>query len=408
MKIHRDPVAFRSVCLCALVILASAFPASAQDFDEGAETARYRFAFIRFTPSVLLSDLGTDSNVFNAWEDPKQDWTAVATPRSDYWMRMGPFRLSGTTAVEYLYFREHGNQRSLNTENKAKLQVPLRRLIPFVSGEHVNTRVRPGYEIDLRARRTENGLAAGADVALPGRTTVGVSARRALVVFDDDQFFRGIDLGQALDRKSEAVSAQLRYRATPLTSFVAVAEYQEIRFNHNSIRDADSRRIAGGVEMKPLAFISGKASVGYRQFSTLSPGLPDYEGVVADIDVQSVVAWTRIGFRLGRDVAYSFEDTDPFFVLTDLGLSITQLVSYSWDIVVRGGTQRLAYRSLSDAGMPRLDNGLVAGGGMGYRVGRTLRVGLDVNYVERRSNIHSDRHYKGLRVGGSVSYGQRQ
>jgi len=55
-----------------------------------------------------------------------------------------------------------------------------------------------------------------------------------------------------------------------------------------------------------------------------------------------------------------------------------------------------------------VDHGARYGAGAGYRIGETLRVGIDVDYYARRSEWQTSREFDGLRVGGSFSYGLQQ
>ncbi len=53
-------------------------------------TGRFRLGFIRFTPSIALTNLGVDTNVFNELEDPKEDFTLSIGPKAEFWSRLGP------------------------------------------------------------------------------------------------------------------------------------------------------------------------------------------------------------------------------------------------------------------------------------------------------------------------------
>jgi hypothetical protein len=57
--------------------------------------------------------------------------------------------------------------------------------------------------------------------------------------------------------------------------------------------------------------------------------------------------------------------------------------------------------SLSD----RVDRVGMLGGGVGYRVGPDVRIGIDVDRERRRSAIEV-REYQGFRTGLSVTYGR--
>ena len=93
--------------------------------------------------------------------------------------------------------------------------------------------------------------------------------------------------------------------------------------------------------------------------------------------------------------------------MTDLSLSATQRITAAWDITARGGWQALDYSRFAAALTPadRVDKGRQYGAGVGYRFGRTVRLGFDAAYYRRRSDVDVGRDYEGFRSGISLSYG---
>jgi hypothetical protein len=403
MQLLQKLIAATATCL--LVALAS--PARGQDLPAPEEAARFRFGPIRFTPVLNITNLGVDSNVFNEADDPKSDTTAVFGPLADYWVKLGRGRLIGQTKLDYFYFREYDTQRSFGTTNRLRLEVPLARLVPFAAGEYTNTRQRTGYEIDARARRTLVGGRAGVDLLLGGRTRLRAVAGAEQNRFSSDDTFLGEALRQRLDRDSNTFGLSVRRDVTPLTTWTVEGEQQHDRFVLSPERDADALRVVTGFEFKPFALISGKALVGYRRFDTTSPAVPDYTGPVASADLGYVLRATRLTARVERDVTYSFEALEPYYLLTDLGFTITQRLTSRWDVVGRAARQVLDYKAVGALTAPgRTDRGRQLGGGVGYHVGEIMRLGLDTEYVSRRSPI-TNRSYDGWRSGLSITYGMK-
>jgi hypothetical protein len=396
--------------VACLLLLFNAYGVSAQEATDGSETARFRVGVLRFTPSIAVSNVGIDNNVFNEVEDPKRDTTAAVGPAAAFWLRLGRARLSGKTSGQYLYFKEYDNQRSWNTDNQARLELPLARITPFLTGAYTNSRDRPGFEIDSRARRHDQTVTGGLDVRLTGKTRFSVTGGQSKLTYAKDATFLGTALADTLDRTTTTEQLQLRSTLTPLTTFVFTSEAIQDRFAVAEDRNADSIRVLAGFELKPFALISGKAAVGFRHFNILSDRTPDYNGVVAAIDARYVLVATQIQAKVNRDITYSFETSEPYYALTDLALTITQRITTAWDVVGRGGRQWLAYRSTaaSAATGGRTDRGDVFGAGIGYRLGETIRIGLDANHYRRRSEAFTERDYQGLRFGASVSYGLPQ
>ncbi|HJR60720.1 MAG TPA: outer membrane beta-barrel protein [Vicinamibacterales bacterium] len=401
---------FRALAL-ACACLGVGVPAAAQEPEDPFETARFRLGPIRFTPAIQITSLGHDSNVFNEAENPKSDTTAAFGPAVELWVRPFGTRFNAKVGGQYLYFKEFDDQRAWNTNNEARWEVPLARLTPFVAGSYVNTRERQGYEIDSRSRRRDDSVTVGSSLRLSGKTALIVSYRQFNVKYDEEESFLGTALANALNRREKTTKVQLRYALTPLTTFVVDTDIGRDRFELTRLRDTDSVRVMPGFELKPLALISGRVFVGYRQFKPLTETLPEYRGVVASVKATYIRSSTRFELKVDRDLAYSYEPTRPYYALLDYGLTVTQRITNAWELVGRGSRQTLAYRmldALDASSIPPGDKGYVYGGGVGYRLGETFRLGLDTNYYTRRSEIEGRRDFEGLRVFGSISYGIQQ
>ncbi len=385
------------VCLAGRVL--------AQDTEDPGASARFRLGPVRFTPTLTFAGPGVDTNVFNEFDQPKQDWTARANPKADWYLRMGRGQLTLSTGVEYQYFAKYDNQRSLNTDNNAKLSFLLGRFTPFVSGSYMNARMRPSYEIDIRARQIGDGASLGSEVRVLNRTTLMLSASRSFVRFDRNDTFLGTSLSDALNRQTDLGRAEVRQRLSSLTTFVVRADATKDRFVVSHFRDSDSTAVMPGLQFKPSALIKGEAFVGYRSFRPLDPAVPRYKGLVASLDLAWVHSGTRLALRLGRDISYSFDSTQPYYLLTDTSVRITQMIGTTWDADGLVGWQRLAYQQNAASAEAPNDSGFHAGGSVGRWFGRNLRLGFEVNEFQRHAGLAGLQDYHSVQAGFSVKYG---
>jgi hypothetical protein len=398
----------RTLILVVVCLLAVIRPdrAAAQIRPDGVDTAPLHLGPVGLTPKLAIRNLGVDTNVFNAAEAPERDATATVAPGVDARLRIGRLHLASETTAEWNYFQQATNERSLNLGEQVRLDVDLFRLVPFATGRYVRTRQRPSLEIDERVLQLRSGGGAG--------VIVRAGARLELEAFVEQE---RLDLGQtrfgsaalagALNRTRREGAVTARYEVTPLTTFVVRASTRHDRFEIARLRDSDSFSLEPGFTFSPSALFSGTASVGFRRFRTLAASAPDYAGLVAAVDLKYVARdMTRFVVAIGRDVEYSFEPAEPFFVSTFSRLEVTQLIGYSWDVVGRGSLATLDYEHL--AGEPvaagRTDRLLGYGVGMGRRFGDSLRIGVDVDVARRTSPLRL-RTYDGMRVGGSITYG---
>lgn len=406
----------RLALLATLVLAGGVTPSRAQGLvqpprlPDPEATGRFRLGFVRFTPSVTITNLGVDTNVFNELEDPDQDFTASFGPKAEFWSRLGPrARIYGSAGLDYQYFREFDSQRSFGTSNVARLEVDLGRLTPFVEGTYTNTRVRPGFEIDARARRENLNTRAGLSARVQSRTRLLAWVRDERYRFDDGEQFQNVDLSIALDRESSGYGAGAHFELTPLTTFVVETEFDKDRFVSSPERDADSVKVLPGFRFKPFALIDGSLFLGYRSFETVRDALPDYRGFIANVSLGYTLRATRVTGNYNRDISYSYETFEPYYLQTDWQLAVTQKITNAWDVVGRGGRFSLDYETVGRPGdVRRAVNGHMFGGGIGYTLGEYVRLGFDLNYVERESRTNITSSYDGVRAGFAVTYGLKQ
>lgn len=410
------------------VILLCAVPVLAQSEADPFASAKVRVGPFAVTPTFGVTDVGVDSNVFNSWDDPQGDWTATFKAGADTWLRLGKARLNMKFGAGYVYFAEFDTERAWNTDDSARLDLPLTHFRPWLAASYLNVKERPGYEIDVRARRTEIGFSGGLDILFSKKTTLGLELRKKRTDFPSDETFADTYLRDVLNRDLTVGGASLRYALTPLTTIVMVGEVERERFEFSPERDSNGFRLVPGVEFDPYALINGSARVGYRRLKMLTPGMPDYTGPVAAVDLgYRLLGVTRFAVTVKRDVDYSYEMFEPYYVITGVTGSVTQSVGGPWAAVARYGSQRLSYRRVALADMVgaglvgssfvpgaiepgdtgaegRTDKVVYYGGGISYKLGPTTRVGFNVDYYTRRSDREL-RQYEGLRAGTSVTYG---
>ncbi len=386
----------------------AATSAQAQQPEDPVTTARVRFGPLGLTPGITLRNLGVDSNVFNEFENPRRDFTATLSPELKAWFRAGRTRTSGTATADLVYFKTFGSERSIDRSASGRFEVPGNHLSPWVSGRIATSRQRAGFEVDARLWRTTTDLEAGTAIRLAPKTRVLISGSRLGFRFEDEAVFLGSDLSEALNRDTNLLRLEVRHSLTPLTTVIARADALTDRFITTHERDADTVRVQAGLDLAQRALISGKVLLGYATLKGVGGGAPDYKGLIGTIGAGiTVFGRTRVELAGDREVAYSYDLTYPYFLQTGGMITVTPRLTDVWDIQGRIGVQRMAYASRTGTqGLPRTDHATTEGGGVGYRLGRDLRIGLNLDWQRRTSPLQT-RTYSGLRIGTSATYVQR-
>ncbi|MEO8076336.1 MAG: outer membrane beta-barrel protein [Acidobacteriota bacterium] len=393
-----------------------ATPAAVQSIEEVRRTARAHLGPTYITPAVQLKELGVDSNVFNQAGDQKSDFMFNVSPKVDVWVPMARRALFTTTgAVDLVWYSKYRTERSVNPQVAARGEVYLHRLTIFAEDAFLRTRERLNYELDLRAEHRENNLSAGARYRITPRFSVEVAGRRGLTEFDADAFFLGSSLQQTLNRSTTGVAVTARHRFSPLTTAAFRVERFGDRFPFDSDRDTDSLRIMPGIEVKPRGLVSGSAYLGYRRFQPKHPqALQDFSGFVANLSLSyTFLGSSTLGVSYSRDVNYSIERLQPYFIASGYGASVRRALGRRLDVLVSADRYTYAYRDLAvvlpsvpgQVTSQRVDTTWNYAGSIGHRIARGGRIGLGASYWTRESSTASFRNYNGLRIGPTVTYG---
>jgi hypothetical protein len=376
--------------------------------DPDAE-ANMRFGPLSLKSTIALSNLGVDTNVFNqADEDqPQSDFTMTFSPATDLWLRMGRTWVTGTVQVDWVYYNTFASERSANSTFRIGVQRTFNRVAVNGNARRTSARDRPGYEIDARSQRYETSYDGEATLRVMSKTRVGATAWRRRTDFDENASFRAASLAEQLNRTSSGSGAVVRHDLTPLTSVSLDVTRERERFVFSQFRDSNSTRVLAGVAFQPLALISGTATVGFRRFTPLPADVPAFRGAITAVNLSSsLLGTTRLGVQANRDIQYSFEFTQPYYLETGVMATVQQQVFGPFDVLGRAGTRRLAYTDrigIAIAASDRTDRVGTIGIGAGYRMGLDKRLGFTLDRQRRTSSVEG-RTYTGLRFGFSLTY----
>jgi len=370
---------------------------------------RVRMGPFWLNPRVVLTNLGVDTNVFNVPDalGPQKDFTATVTPATDIWLRMGVSWLQVTIREDLVWYQKFDVERSANTALDINWRAPVGRTLVSISPRYLSTNDRPGYEIDARVRRREYGVSGKLEIRTFSRTFLELNGSTLDVKYDDAAVFLGTNLHDDLNRKTTSYGVAVRHQVTPLTSLSFDVARQQDRFDYNPLRDADSTTTKGIVAFDPHALVQGSVSFGYRDFMPLSSDLPPYRGFIGSADVSyTLLGTTRFAVQWKRDISYSFEELQPYYLETGVSGTVTQQIFGPFDARAQGAIRHLGYRNREGVlvGADRTDEVDSYGGGVGYHFGQDARFGVNVEHQSRISPVPI-RQYSGLRYGVSITYG---
>jgi len=399
----------RRIASVAALLFGLASGASAQPGGPDPDKVRVRLGPLWMNPTISLTNIGIDRNVFNVPDDegPLRDFTFTVAPNTDLWVRLGRTWLVGQINEQINWYQTYASERNATNEYSLKWSLPMNRLEFHTNIAYSSSKDRPGFEIDARAQRKHLMYGGSAEIRLLTKTFFGLTYSREGTLFDETAVFKDISLHDELSRKSTTSGLAIRHQLTPLTAFNVNLTQTKETFDYTSLRNSTSRQISGGVSFDPFALIKGGATVGYRSFQP-GPDLPPFKGLTFGVNLSyAVFGTTRFSVNSSRDVQYSYDNTQPYYVQTAVQGSIAQQIFGPLDVVARAGTSHMAYRDRANAqiaALDRVDESRSYGVGVGFHMGKDLRLGFNLDHVNRYSAIAS-RQFANVLFGSQITYG---
>ena len=351
----REPHVIARVLSIAALCVFVAVRASAQtpaDGEPDPSSVRVRIGPLLMNPTIALTNMGVDDNVFNEPTDqnPKRDFTFTLDPKTDLWLRVGRTWVTGLIDEQIVWYQKYSSERSTNNRYRVGWNVPLNRLSFKVNASYLDTRERPGFEIDARAQRDEKAVDGTIEIRALAKTYFGVRASRQYVDYAQSAIFADTSLHDELNRVVTIGAATVRQEVTPLTSVMFDISREQDRFTFDPLRDANTTMASAAVKFDRLALIKGTATVGYERFEPLDRTLPAFSGTTAAVDLSYVLLGvTKFGVQADRGVQYSFDVNQPYYLQTGVGGSIAQQLFGPVDVVARGRIEHLVYRDRAGA-----------------------------------------------------------
>lgn len=385
-------------------------PAAAQ-IAAPREAAPAEFGPVSLYPTLQLLDVGVDENVFNDGSDPQRDYTMTVATKVLAVVRLGENELLLRAGSDYVWFQEYTSERSNNAQYAMRFNLSASRFKPFTGAEYIRTRARRSPEIDARARRTDRVALGGFGFDLTPRTALTATVRLEETMYDEGERFRGVALDDELNRSGRAAEGGVKYAITPLTSMTVTAGYEEQTFRQSRIRDVKRYTLGPTIEFSPEAIIRGRVVTAFELFKPEDPTLAERMGVAYTALLNwSLYGRTAFDIGAGRNVSYSYQDTEPYFLLTNARLLVSHPLPGRVELYGGGDWEQMAYRwrrgVIEDPSRPnRVDTLASAQGGVGIRMGRSFHIRVGVEKTRRRSAVVPLHNFTRTRILSTVTVG---
>jgi hypothetical protein len=365
---------------------------------------------LSFTPTLRLTNVGLDTNVFDVTGTERQAADLTATVEPGVETRVTTPRLDArvASALSMVYYQKFAGERAVNPSVNADLEQRLSGSLSLYGRSGIGyVKERSGFEIDNRPRRLTHASTVGARIG-DRKLQLDLHGSYDGVAYDPDALFLNVKLAETMNNTARGAGGGVKYRLTPYTSLTTVVDATATRFEFATDRDTNSYAAGVGVQFHPRAVLAGTAALGYRVLRPLSARTPDFAGFTPRAGLTYTLRDVlTVGVGAQRDLETSFYSERPYFLYTLYEASIRQALFHHFDI---GGSiqhttleyQRFVTQGLS---LPPLAPDVVrmVTANLGIPVVAKFRVAL---YVQRWERLSADRPYGTTRAGLEMSVGK--
>lgn len=381
--------------------------------------------------SFSIDNIGYDNNVFLVSEEedrPKE---------SDFVVRLGPeiqaqlefgsrMALTLRDKLTGEFWAEFSDLNSFSNDFEAQYDLLLGRVLLTSEGRWNSSFGRARSESDERTRLRRTNLRQRLIWYTTAKTDVTVSyASLATRYSDEETQFRVdpdgdgtaelVDIGTALNRDTDEVTAEIGWRPRNRTRFlVGYSEREQDFVVDTEGRDAEETRVYVGAQFRPTAYVSGRIEIGRAELETTEQSpvfdYAPYEGTYSDTRVvYRPTGASRFTVQYGQEARFSTYDRNLYYEDTERSIGMEVYLGRWFGVQAGYSLRDLEYPEENTVSEPigerREDTIDDAYGGLLFRLPRGLQVGIRVGRRVRDSNVRFARDEQNyLETSGSFRF----
>jgi len=371
--------------------------------------AAWHFGPFRIQPAFVLSNAGMDSNIYYSPGNPIKDYTLTAGPAVTVYVPIyRKLILSGTASPQYVYYVKTAQARAWNYYVTGSAALSLKKVFMSFDMKYSNAREHWNTEIDIRPRRTEDGLGGSFLVQTSHRTSLLLGYRQVKYGYEN-LLFDIFNVREQLNRKEQYVDLSAYYQATSRTKLFLNLEYGMFNFDFAdtaALKDSRSRAGYAGFEFSPTGRIRGRVRVGYKIFDIKNPEETDYRGFVGDAQVSVRLAQpfvVRASYT--RDVNFSLWYKNAYYLGNAMGpgasFYVLKFVRLDYDYSLGKNRYPEPQPIAGSTDLKRFDDYRIHSVGIYFRIKKKVAIGVIGSRWARVSNLVSEndkRYFYGLNL----------
>ncbi len=379
------------------------------------ENARWNLGPFRIFPSLQLSNIGYDNNIYQMKEDdnPIGDYTAsISLPFTFYLPHRDWIIISLDISPGYDFFLNEDKQRGIHYGFSPGARfLLLNRFVLSGNYQYRKLRQRITPEFDERIYVELREYNASFFYETRRGTALGFYGRVNRMGYEDTE--AEISYSRTLNREEKSGNFEFYYSIFLESDFFLTAGYTEYDFDDPEFqwRNSYSYILRSGIRFPLLGKARGVLSLGYRWLINRIDNDKRFSGLVGDTGLDIRLGRFNLRLQYVKDFQFSYSSTNLYFIVNRFGSGIsfylTHIIRLDYDFSYGSGEYpegQIVQLPGGGVGKSiRKDKYISHSAGIAFRIIKNTGIGLNVTHWKRDSSLEEFARAR-ISIGGYLVY----
>jgi len=364
-----------------------------------------RVGFVYIDPSLLLKDVGYNSNIYYYDEEASPDWTADAGLLINFSTLIGKrFILVVKESPYYSFYLENKDLQYFNNDLSAYVYTYLGRFNLKYIYNVSNMLSRPTVEFGNRIKTIRYRNELSIDYGNYNRFFIEVSVGTEDLSYDDSGYSDNYDFSSRMNRKRSTAVLTINKVIFTRTLFFLKSEYYDLRFESDVQRNGTGGIFSAGIKFPEVSILKGQFQIGVKYFTPEDPVVAKYSKPNGSGNISfRLTKRFNLGLSYTIDNMYSYFEPDQYFDLRRYTVGLDYYIGRNIKAGYRFSSGETIYKKISGEETGRNDQTEQSDFRLGIRISGNMEFGIQyTRYTGRSSFLEFTRNYNF--IGGYINH----
>jgi len=364
-----------------------------------------RIGFVYVDSSVLLKDVGYNSNVYYFDNRTTPDWTADAGLQIDFSALVGKrFIIVIRESPYYSFFLKNKDLQFFNNKFSATIYTYLGRFNLMYKYGVSDMLSRPTVEFGSRVKTVKYDSEVVLDYGNRKRFFVEMSASRINLDYDDSKYFGEYDVAANLNMIKSMVSLTFNKTIFTRTLLFFRSEYFDLKFDSNAKKNGVGWVFSTGIKFPEVSILRGKFQIGVKYFTSKDSAVEKYIKPNGSGNIS-----LKIAKRLKLNLAYtidnyhSFYEPNQYFDMKRYSVGIDYYLGKNIKAGYNFSVGDIVYKKITGGKTGREDKTEISNFKLGVRFSGDMEIGIQYTHYSGKSTFQEFKrnfHF----IGGYINH----